>query len=131
MKLVGPLRDLYFFNLFILFLHTCMFPGCCFRQRTNMAEGLVNGVLNETWTHSCLQFEWFSVGYRFIQRSFNLFLECVYISLFYPSLIYFCRYECVFCALECFWISLTFIFPLSECECFLGIFYDCKWHLIA
>ena len=33
---------------FILFLHTCMFPACCFRQRTYMAQGLVNRVLNET-----------------------------------------------------------------------------------
>ena len=37
----------------------CMFPDCCFRQRTYMAQGLVNGVLNETWTHYCSQFEYF------------------------------------------------------------------------
>ena len=43
--------------LFILFLHTCMFPACCFRQRTYMAQGLINEVLSETCTHSCLQFE--------------------------------------------------------------------------
>ena len=35
--------------LHILFLHTRMFLAYCFRQR--MARGLVNGVLNETWTH--------------------------------------------------------------------------------
>ena len=29
-------------------LYTCMFPACCFRQRTFMAQGLVNGVLNVT-----------------------------------------------------------------------------------
>ena len=40
-----------------------MFPACCFRQRTYITEGLVNEVLNKTWTHSCLQFEGFSVGY--------------------------------------------------------------------
>ena len=34
--------------LFILFLHTCMFPACWFHQRTYMAQDLVNGVLNET-----------------------------------------------------------------------------------
>ena len=33
----------------------CMFPACCFHQRTYMAQGLVNGVFNETWTLSCLQ----------------------------------------------------------------------------
>ena len=35
-------------HLFILFLHMCMFPACCFRQSTYMAQGFVNGVLNET-----------------------------------------------------------------------------------
>ena len=34
----------------------CMFSACCFRQRTYMAQGHVNGVLKETWTHSCSQF---------------------------------------------------------------------------
>ena len=38
--------------LFILFLHTCILPLCCFRHSTYMAQGLVNGVLNETWTYS-------------------------------------------------------------------------------
>ena len=33
--------------LFISFLHGCIFPCCCFRQRTYMAQGLVNGVFNE------------------------------------------------------------------------------------
>ena len=52
--------------LFISCLHTCMFPAYCFRQRTYMAEGDVNGLLNETWTPSCLEFEWFSFGYIYI-----------------------------------------------------------------
>ena len=52
--------------LFILFLHTCMFPACYFHQRTYKAQGLVTEVLNETRTHSCLIFEWFSAGYSFI-----------------------------------------------------------------
>ena len=34
-------------------LYMCIFPACCFRQRTYMAQCLVNEVLNETWTHSC------------------------------------------------------------------------------
>ena len=38
-----------------------------------MAQSLVNEVLNETWTHSCLQFEWFSVGYGFIYRLCSFF----------------------------------------------------------
>ena len=54
--------------LFILFSHTCMFPACCYRQRTYMAHSLVNGILNETRTHSGLQFEWFSGENVFIWR---------------------------------------------------------------
>ena len=45
--------------LFILFLHMCMFPAFCFHQRTYMAQSLVNGVINETWTHSCFEFKFF------------------------------------------------------------------------
>ena len=45
--------------------YMCMLPACCLRQRTYVAQGLVNGVLNETWTHSCLQFDlifsWFGL----------------------------------------------------------------------
>ena len=61
------------------------------------------------------------------------FLECVYLSLIYPSLIFdmflsLCVCVCVRArALEWFWISLTVIFPLCErvswgflCECMCG-----------
>ena len=52
---VGLWRDLYFLMiyLFISFLHICIFPACYFCQRTYMVQGLVDGELNETWTHSC------------------------------------------------------------------------------
>ena len=56
--------------LSILFLHTCMFLVSCFRQRTCMSQGLVNGVFNET--HMCLHFEWFSVGYVFFYEGHSL-----------------------------------------------------------
>ena len=36
---------------FILFLHTCMFPACCFRQKTYTAQGLVN-LKTHTHTHT-------------------------------------------------------------------------------
>ena len=42
--------------LFILFLHTYMFPACCFHQRTYMAQGDVNGALNETQSLSYVLF---------------------------------------------------------------------------
>ena len=34
--------------VFTYMLYMCMFPACCFRQRTYMAQGLVNRVLSET-----------------------------------------------------------------------------------
>ena len=37
-----------------------------------MIQGLVNGLLNETLTHSGLKFEWFSVGYGFIYIGHSL-----------------------------------------------------------
>ena len=49
-------------DLFIHFVLTCRLKAFCFGQRTFMAQGLVNGVLNNTLTHSCFQFEWFPVG---------------------------------------------------------------------
>ena len=36
--------------LFILFLYTYMFSACRFRQRTYMAQGLVNGVLTRLYS---------------------------------------------------------------------------------
>ena len=51
------MKRFVFFNFF--FLHTrymCMFPVCYFRQRTYVAQGLVNKVFNETLIHSCFRF---------------------------------------------------------------------------
>ena len=49
---IGRSTKRFVFFWFIYFdlsylLHTYMFPACCFRQRTYIAQGLVNGVLNE------------------------------------------------------------------------------------
>ena len=69
----------------------CMFPACCFRQKTYVAQGLVNGVLNKTWTHSRWQFECFSVGFGYgfyIEVILPFSLECVYFSVLYPCLIF-------------------------------------------
>ena len=56
-----------------------MFPACCFRQRTYMAQGLFNWVLNETWTLSCFQHKWLLSGQTCLYRGpCSSFLECVY-----------------------------------------------------
>ena len=129
--------------LFILFLHTCMFPAWCLHQRTCMTQGLVSGVFNETLTHECLQFEWFSVGYVFFMKvALLFFLECVSLSPLYPSFafdIWYIVCVCVcwggfgfhlqlffLCVLEGFWISHIVIFLrvcVNECfEIFLCIY---------
>ena len=56
-----------------------MFPACCFCQRTYVAQGLFNEILNETWTHSCFQYKLPLVGQTGLYRGrcFS-FLECVY-----------------------------------------------------
>ena len=70
-------------------LYICMFPACCFHQRTYVAQGLVNGVLNETWTHSCFQYKWPLVGQAGLYRGrCSSFPECVYFGLLNPSLIF-------------------------------------------
>ena len=54
-------KFIYFVLTYVLYMY--MFPASCFHQRTYVAQGLVNGVLNETW------------------RSFSLFpIECLLYS---------------------------------------------------
>ena len=80
-------KFIYFVLTYVLY--TCMFPVCCFLQRTYVAQGLVNGVLNEIWTHSCFQFEWPLVGKVGLYRSYSpSFREWVYFGLLYLSLIF-------------------------------------------
>ena len=53
LKWIGRRRHLYFLDLFISFLHTCIF-----REKPYMARSLMNAVLNETWTRLCLKSHW-------------------------------------------------------------------------
>ena len=69
-------------------LYICMFPACCFRQRTCVAQGLLNGVRNETWTHSCFQYKWFLSGqtcfYKdFVAISWSMFILFCFTLLWY------------------------------------------------
>ena len=62
-------------------LYICMIPACCFRQRTCVAQGLLNGVLNETWTCSCFQYKLFLSGWICFYKGFcSPFLEYVYLE---------------------------------------------------
>ena len=83
-----------------------------------MAQGLVNGVLNKTLTHSCLQFEWFSM----------FLLECVYLSLHYPlfafDIWYVFRDVCVcvrVCVRECVNVCLKNFFVC------LAVWFEIYW----
>ena len=61
-----------------------MFPAYCFRQRTCVAEGPFNVVLNETWTHSCFLCKWPLVCQAGLYRGrCSSFLECVYIYIYF------------------------------------------------
>ena len=118
--------------LFILFLHKWIFPACCFRQRKYMTQGLVNRVLNETWTPSLLQFEWFSFGYGFILRSSSFFLRSCLPQSALPVIdIGFALSSCVY-VLVWFVISLTVIFFCLCVNVCLAPFFCCGcvvWNL--
>ena len=92
LKGIGPQRDLYFFKnyLSISFLNMSMFPVRCFHQRTYVAQSHVNGILNETQTHSCLLVEYFSgfacVYIEVIPR-FPFLRVCLFFC-FYPKLLF-------------------------------------------
>ena len=111
------------FNLSISFLHTCyiytcMFPACCFHERTCVAQGILNGVLNETWTHSCFQYKWILSGWTCFYKGFcAFFLECIYFGLLYPSLMFdmFIVVSVCVCVLKWFWVSLTAFICIMGC----------------
>ena len=54
-------RFVFFKELFISLLHTCMFSACCLPPRTYVGQGYMNGPPNATRTHSC----------RFVIRMFS------------------------------------------------------------
>ena len=106
---------IYFVLTYVLYLcitfvlYICMFPACCFRQRTCVAHGLLNGVLNETWTHSCFQYKWFLSGWICFYKGFcSSFLEYVYFGLLYPSLIF--DMFLVVCVCVCVYVCVGFRF---------------------
>ena len=78
-------RFIFLFIYFVLtyVLYMCMFPACCFRQRTYVTQGIVNGALNKTSTHSFPQFERFAVSSVVgLYKGYSpFFLQCVYFSL--------------------------------------------------
>ena len=125
------------FFLFIYFvltsmLYMCMLSACCFPQRTCMAQCLVYWVLNETWTHSCLKFECFSVGYDFyIEVILSLFTFVCFTPLWYLMYFSTCVCVCVVCMCMCVcWNGFGFHSLLSFYEVFnvcLGDFFVYVW----
>ena len=93
LKIRRSTRRFVFFEFIYLVLayvlYICMFPACCFRQRTYVAQCFFNGAHNETWTHSCFHYKWPLVGQTGLYKGCcSSFLECVYFNLLYLSLIF-------------------------------------------
>ena len=90
---------------------------CCFRQRTNVAQGLFNGVLNETWTH-CFHYKLPLVGQAGLYRGrCSSFLECVYFGLLYPSLIFDIIIVVCVCVCVCVCVGVVLGFTNILCVC--------------
>ena len=70
---IGRSTKIYLFCSYIRVKY--IFPACCFRHK---AQGFFNGVLNDTWTHSCFQYKWLLSGQIGLYRGpCSSFLECV------------------------------------------------------
>ena len=97
-----------------------MFHACCFRQRTYIAPGLFNGVLNILLFAVLMIFSYLWVLYS---GHLLFFLEYVYLSLLYLSFISDMFLSLYVCVLEWFWIPLIVNFS-SPCVrvCVLKIF---------
>ena len=61
-----------FIYLFCSYIRVCFQLAAFVREHTWVLN-------NETWTHSCLQFQWFSVSFGFIWRSLLSFSYSVFI----------------------------------------------------
>ena len=95
-----------------------------------MPQGFVNKVPNETWTHSCSQFECFFWSVMGIYRSYcPFFLECVYFILLYSSLIFDIFLSLCVCVRMCVGVVLGLTnsyFSLCVCKCVpWGFFFVC------
>ena len=111
---------IYFVLIYVLYL--CMFPACCCRLRTCLAQGLFNWVLNETWTHSCFQYKWLLSGQTGLYRGHCSSFPESTIPVFDIWYVYSCACEFVL-VLEWFWVSLTVFFVcVSKCVSW-GVFF--------
>ena len=100
---------IYFVLTYVLYtcityvLYICMFPACCFHQRTCVAQGLLNGVPNETWIHSRFQYKWFLSDW------------ICFIRVFVPPS--WSMFTLVFSTLLCYLISLSLCVCVCVCVC--------------
>ena len=94
-------RSVIFKELFIHFLHTCMFPTCCFHQRTYVAQGHVN---RHSWDLNSLMLlvESFQVymglyrGHSSLSQRVSILSLYIYIYILYILIyIYICVCVCV------------------------------------
>ena len=105
---------------FILFLHTCMFPGWCFHHQAGNIHlwhkvMLMGYSVRLELTRVC-SLNGFQLVMGFMNTGPSFFLECVSFSLLYPTFTFDIWYVVCVCLLEWFRISLIVIFSLCICE---------------
>ena len=131
LKWVGPRRDFYFFLEFIK--PFCSYIRVCFQLVTFVREHvwhkalLMEYSMRLEFARVCsLVFSWL----WFIWMSLLLILECVHLSLLYPSFAFDTFFHCV-CVCVCVWLSSfgfhSQLFLLCVCECVFWDFCVCVW----
>ena len=120
-----------FFYLFILFLHTCYIRVCFqvvpFVRENIWHKALLMGYSIRLEITLVCSLNVFQLVMGLCKGHSLFFLEYVYRSLLYPSLIFDIFLSLCVCVLEWFCISLIVIFLLCVCVsvCVLGIFCVC------
>ena len=103
-KMSRSMKRFVFFRIyiFILFLHTCMFPTWYFLQKTCMAQGLVNGYSMRLELIRVCSLNGFQLVFvLFMKVAPFFFLECVSLSLLYPSFTFYIWYSVCVCVCVC------------------------------
>ena len=94
-------------------LYICIFPACCFRQRTYVAHGFVNVELNETWTHSCFLLVRLVYIGVVVLLSWSVFTLVCFTRLWYLICLWLCVCVCV-CVCVC-WLAVVLGFTNNFC----------------
>ena len=118
---------IYLFCSYMRVIYICMFPACCFRQRTYAAQGFLMGGTMRLELTLFFQFKLPLVGQASLYRGHSpSFLEWVYFCLLYSPLIFdmfivVCVCVCV-CERMCIGVGVVLGFTNR-----LFLFFLCVW----